>query len=520
MVMNSFPNFWRNFGIGTVVSIALTGILIFLDTQNLLSLEFQFIGAKAIIAAQGPDPRLSAIGFAFPPFLIYLTMLLGSPISTQVLIGTGLVGLILWLGSQLPCSRLWRGIILILLVINPAFLIMLMTSPTWTAVSLFLGLSLLFYWHLINPRDRKYPLSVNLVLLGLTLAPLFLLRYEFWFLLPVFMILSWFCVQGHNLQLKFTLVVVTGFMSFVSIASFLYVNWLISDDPFYFTYAPGNGLRWASLEFLLEQAPGLTALGTSIVWMGRMLPVYYVLCILVFYQIRNFLVARILLIVSPILLLIIMFWQNNFLPQVAIFGAFSILIPVTLLQPDRVDSKFLWFTVFGLILSIYLAGNSLNRNWVIPDESLVWRQITGQDIPQSGTVFRWRQRQLDQQEISNVLFQRLRPGQKVLLDDAVNFSFIYLLHDSHVFILPHQYEFSVALSQPETQVDYILVRRNTGIQPIVDQALNADTNQNSLTAIRRNRRHHTLARQLHDHSLFVDFEVIVSNTFYQLFQRD
>jgi len=168
--MSSLPVFWRDFGIGAVVSITLASILIFLDTQNLLGLEFQFIGAKAIIAAQGPDPRLSAIGFAFPPFLIYLTMLMGSPISTQALIGTGLVGFLLWLVRQLPCGWLWRGIILILLIINPAFWVMLMTSPTWTAVGLFFGLSLLLYWHLINPRDRKYPLSVNLVLLGLTLA--------------------------------------------------------------------------------------------------------------------------------------------------------------------------------------------------------------------------------------------------------------------------------------------------------------------------------------------------------------
>ncbi len=517
--MSSLPVFWRDFGIGAVVSITLASILIFLDTQNLLGLEFQFIGAKAIIAAQGPDPRLSAIGFAFPPFLIYLTMLLGSPISTQALIGTGLVGFLLWLVRQLPCGWLWRGIILILLIINPAFWVMLMTSPTWTAVGLFFGLSLLLYWHLINPRDRKYPLSVNLVLLGLTLAPLFLLRYEFWFLLPVFMILSWFSVQSDHLQLKSTLVIVTGFMSAVSIAGFLYVNWLISDNPFYFTYASGNGLRWSSLEFLLEPAPGLQALGASFVWMGRTLPVYYVLCLWVFYKIRNFLVARIILMLSPILLLIIMFWQNNFLPQVAVFGAFLTLIPVTLLQFDRLNSKFILLIVFSLTLSVYLTGSSLNRNWFIPNESLVWRQVTGQSIPKTGAVFRWRQRELDQQEIANTLFQRLRPGQKVLLDDAVNFSFIYLLQDSHIFILPHQYEFSLALSQPEEQVDYILVRRETGIQPIFDQALNADIGQNASTPVRTNRHPHTLTRRLDDNKSFNNFEVIVNNTFYQLFQR-
>ncbi len=518
--MNSFSAFWRNFWIGTFVSVTLAGILIFLDTQNLLSLEFQFIGAKAIIGAQGPDPRLSAIGFAFPPFLVYLTMLVSSPISTQVLLGTGLVVFMIWLVSQLPCQWWWRAVILTLLLVNPAFLIMLLTSPTWTAISLFMGLSILLYWHLINPRDQKYPLSVNLVLLGLTLAPLVLLRYELWFLLPVFMVLSWFCIQSSHIQLKFTMILVTGFMSIVSIAGFLYVNWLISSDPFYFLYVSGNGLRWPSMEFLLQPAPGLQALGASFVWMGQILPVYYLLCVLVFYQIRNFIVARILLMSVPALMLIFLFWQDNFLPQVAIFGAFSILIPVTLLQFSQ--PKFLWLMVISLIFNGILIGNGLNLNRFTPGESLVWQQITSQSFPKIGTVFRWRQRQLDQQEISHVLFQKLRPGQKVLLDDAVNFNFIYLLQSSDIFILPHQYEFSVALSQPEEVVDYILVRKELGIQPMPDKVLNSNSipeafpNAN-ISNRRRNRS--ILNQQLNDSSLFNGFEVIVNNTFYQLFQR-
>ncbi|WP_448381410.1 hypothetical protein [Gloeomargarita sp.] len=518
--MSLLPPFWRNFLIGTVISIVLGVALIFLDSQNLLSLEFEFIGAKAIIAAQGPDPRLSAIGYAFPPFLIYLTMLLGSPISTQILFGTGLVGFFIWLVGQLQASWFWRSAILVLLLINPGFLIMLLTSPTWTAASLFLGLAALLYWHLINPRDHKYPLSVNLVLLGLTLAPLVLLRYEFWLLLPVLLILSWFCVRENHIPLKSTQVLVTGFMSLISIAGFLYVNLLIGDDPFYFFYASGNGLRWSGLEFLLESAPGLQAIGTSFSWLGQTLPVYYLICILSLLKVRGFLVARILLLSLPVLILILIFWQNNFLPQIAIFGAFSVLIPVTLIQFSRIESLLLSLIAFGLILSAYLTGNLLNTNRFIPDESLVWRQITGQGIPQTGIVSRWRQKQLDQREISDLLFQRLRPGQKVLLDDAVNFSFIYLLQNSHIFILPHQYEFSVALNQPEELVDYILVRRETG-QPLPETIPNVILNDEEIntTSTDYPRKRRRVRHSLGSNNLFSGFVNIRSNTFYQLFQR-
>ncbi|MEN9243419.1 MAG: hypothetical protein Q6K81_00860 [Gloeomargarita sp. DG02_5_bins_242] len=512
--------FWRNFLVGGGISLTLAGVLVFLDTQNLLSLEFQFIGAKAIIAAQGPDPRLSGMGFTFPPFLIYLTLLLDSPISTQTLLGTSLIGLMIWLVGQCQFSWGWRVMILISLLVNPAFLIMLMTSPTWTAISLFLGLSTLLYWHLIHPRDPKYPLSVNLVLLGLTLAPLVLLRYEFWFLLPIFMMISWFSMPVSNHELRSTTVLVTCFMSIVSIAGFLYVNWLISDDPLYFLHTSGNGLRWPSMEFLLQSASGLNALWFSLTWLAQMLPTYYVVGALIFYQIyqnRNFLVAKILIIALPVFVLILLFWQNNFLPQAAIFGAFSILIPVTLLQLPK--SKFLGLIVAGLILSNMLTVSWLNLNRFIPDESLVWRQITQQSLPKTGVIFRWRQRQLDQQEIADILFRRLRPGQKVLLDDAVNFNFVYLLHDPNIFVLPHQYEFNLALNQPEEVVDYILVRRNISIQPMPDRVFNPDAFQQDDApkpdVVKRRRP----TFQLDDGGLFNHFEVIANNSFYQLFQR-
>lgn len=518
--MSLFPPFWRNLAIATVVSVVLGSTLIFLDSQNLLSLEFEFIGAKAIVAAQGPDPRLSAIGYAFPPFLIYLTMLLGSPISTQILLGTGLIGFFIWLVSQLSIPWFWRHIILVLLLSNPAFLIMLLTSPTWTAASLFLGLTILLYWHLINPRDSKYPLSVNLVLLGLTLAPLVLLRYEFWFLLPAFMVLSWFCVWDAHVQLKFTQVLVTSFMSIISIVGFLYVNWLISDDPFYFIYASGNGLRWPGLEFLLESASGLQAIWKSFSWLGQVMPVYYLICPFIFLKRSNFLVARILLLSLPILLLISLFWQNSFLPQASIWGALLILVPITLLQFSRLESPLLFLITLGLMASICLTGHWLNMNRFIPDEGLVWRQITGQSIPTTGILSRWRQKQLDQQEISDLLFQRLQPGQKVLLDDAVNFSFIYLLQDSHIFILPHQYEFNLALNQPEEHVDYILIRREMG-QPLPETIPNVVPDYDGINTTSTNDRSKRRRAQynLSSNHFFSGFASIGSNTFYQLFQR-
>jgi len=59
--------------------------------------------------------------------------------------------------------------------------------------------------------------------------------------------------------------------------------------------------------------------------------------------------------------------------------------------------------------------------------------------------------------MAQVLYEKLLPGQKVLLDDAVNFPIIYMLNDASYFILPYQNEFFLALQQPDLLTDYILI---------------------------------------------------------------
>ncbi|MCS7226009.1 MAG: hypothetical protein NZ821_03345 [Gloeomargarita sp. SKYB31] len=400
-----------------------------------------------------------------------------------------------WLVGQLPCRPLWRGVILVLLLTNPAFLIMLLTSPSWTAASLFLGLALLLGWHLVQPRDLQYPLSANLILLGLVLTPLMLLRYEFWWLLPIFMLLSWYILKEPDFQLRLTVVLVTNFMPVIAILGFMYVNWLIARDGFYFLTAPGNGLRWPGMERWLEFTPGIDAIVQSVIWLGQTLPVYYLVAILVLWQSRSGWVARFLLLILPLLIVTVMLWQGNYFPQMGIIGAFSILVPILLLQLGECRTQHLLPIILVWVVSIYLVVNGLQTQRLIPEEELVWRQMTGQPITDVLSA-RWRRRQIAQQEIAQELFQRLRPEQKVLLDDSVNFSIVYLLPSPNAFVLPHQYEFGLALTQPEEVVDYILVQRQTGVEPLTDRIARGMFSQE---------------RRL--------FTPVASNEFYSLFQR-
>jgi hypothetical protein len=59
--------------------------------------------------------------------------------------------------------------------------------------------------------------------------------------------------------------------------------------------------------------------------------------------------------------------------------------------------------------------------------------------------------------VAQVLFEYMQPGQRVLMDDVMNFAVVYLVNDPRYFLMPYQYEFAPALQQPDRYTDFILI---------------------------------------------------------------
>ena len=60
---------------------------------------------------------------------------------------------------------------MVLIVLNPAFSLMLVRSPTWVTVTIFLSLQMALLWTLSQNKGTTLPSTLGLVLLGLALAP-------------------------------------------------------------------------------------------------------------------------------------------------------------------------------------------------------------------------------------------------------------------------------------------------------------------------------------------------------------
>jgi hypothetical protein len=139
------------------------------------------------------------------------------------------------------------------------------------------------------------------------------------------------------------------------------------------------------------------------------------------------------------------------------FGVFLGILPplVQLNTPNKFGQQIL--LTAALVVNLFISTSFLQQERVVPEEAILWRQITRQEAPTTIPVQQWLQQKQAQRQIAQVLYEKLLPAQKVLLDDGVNFPIIYLLNDASYFILPYQNEFFLALQQPDLSTDFILI---------------------------------------------------------------
>lgn len=439
-----------------VALIGLSLLMAWLDMQGFLNHDAEFLGAKALEALNGAEPRYKAIISVFPPLLIYGTLLIGSPVTLQVLLGAFLIGLLTWAIGNLSQPKTWHIVWTILILFHPAFGLMLLRSPAWVLATIFLILLMTLLWTLAKPEASSLPSTLLLVLLGLGLAPLMLLRYESWFMLPVIALTLGLLFKQESWGFKSTAILVTLFMSLVVIGTWLYINWLFTGDAYHFINSPYSSLRLVETKAFLQQENFWASWLRSFTWVVQVVPVYLLIVCWTLWQDKRW-GSTILILLMPVIFLVAAFCQGTFMPEVSRCGIFLGILPLIVQQfpPAKLWQR-LVFTG-ALVVSIVCSGALLQQNQLVPEETFLWRQLTQQALPSSLSVQHWVQQKQAQRQIAIVLYEKLLPGQRVLMDDAVNFPVIYLLNNSSYFILPYQNEFFLALQQPELFTDFILV---------------------------------------------------------------
>jgi len=488
MFATQLKAFWRLVAPVGIPLLLLAGLLWGLkEGWGWVSLEMQFLGYKGSVAALGPDPRLPIVGTTFPPSLVLATAILGrSPLLLQAILGALLLG---WVGQQLrrlPAGLGWRWLWGLLLLLQPALILMLLRSPTWTATSLLLGVNMALLFPLAEERRAaekdELTVTLRLLLIGLTLGPLMVLRWESGWLLPwvAGMLLLAFRKQSWGFRL--TAVLVAGFISLALMLSWLYVNWLSVGDPWAFTYQVGSGLRLPQLREDLQQARGWRGLLEAGKWLALLAPAYLLLGL-------GSLLGRgpgrwvwALVWGMPLVILLASLGQGLFLRELSRFGLFWVPLPLLMgaylcrgAGPGWAK-RLLITALLGLNCLTAGYGVSQEPGFLMPlvaEERDLWERLVAGVVPLSGELEAaqnlygvtsagqaledWRRLRQEKRQVGQYLYRHLLPGQKVLVDDDIHFEAIFWARDPRLFLTPHQYEFALALQHPQERVDYLLV---------------------------------------------------------------
>ena len=452
----------RASGLGTAIMalIGLSSLLVGLHMRGLQGQDLEFLGAKALVARHGPEPRMQAVGFVFSPVLVYGTLILGSPLVLQGLLGAVSVGLLARNLRAAALPTVWRWSWFGLIIVQPAFALMLLLSPTWTLSTALLIVVTSRLCALIQAdyrSDAAAPLSTSaLIIFGLVLAPLMLVRYEAWLLLPLIAGVWGFLYRRESWPFKATVVAITLFMSLVCIGAWLYVNWLFAGDPWCFLTCPSSGWRLPNSEPFIRQAGFAGGWVQAVAWVASVTPLYILMAPWILWRTPQR-VLWTLILLMPLLFPAAALWQGSFTPQLSRFGMFLAVLPIfwRYYPPSMPWQR--WMITCALLLGLTTNMQLLRQGQVIPEETSVWYALAGQSPPQTLGVQQWLTRQQSTQQMATTLLKDVRPDQQILTDEVVSYPLVYLVNDARRFIASHQYEFSPAIQHPDLFADFILV---------------------------------------------------------------
>ena len=212
-----------------------------------------------------------------------------------------------------------------------------------------------------------------------------LLRFEAWWGLVYLLFSLWFLLLKETRQYRAGALFIVGTMSLFAIGTCLYLNWLATDNPLAFLSQPGSGIRLPGLDSFLVQAGMSGGILKIMIGMLQIAPIYILLMLWLVWRSQFHLQVGLIL-ALPVTLLLINLWEGFYAPNLSQFGVYLALLPLLL---EQLPSKQSWRKLLitsGLALSLMSSGWILQQNQVIPEESLLWRQLTHQVLPENQPV--------------------------------------------------------------------------------------------------------------------------------------
>lgn len=430
---------WRDHLVRVLLfSLPFLGVALLVHRLAFLSNMHAHIVEKALLAAD--RLRLEVIGFLYPPlpFLSVLVFPRSWMPSVLASIAAGGIAWLLWYDlERTGLPRLWRMLLTVSVVATPTALYLATQAyPEVLALHLVV-VAWHYYWNFVRYGHTFSGFVAGLVL-GLAFYANF---YAFLYaitlagLVPLFRRSADDSRQRRGHWATLSQMLVTVFPALWTAASWTYINWVFTGNPF--TYLAGpvaaviDSLHWRAplaerLEWLREFALELLAQPLLLA----------VLALNAWRHPRRVVVLALLATLPSLIRLAGLAYG---LPLA--LGTYTLLALLAL--PERLPR---WVGPF-LVLFALLQG--------ISGTALVLREAEVRQWEHVLTTGQARTSDLDERALATAL--RQAPPRSILADDRGAYRLIARTESARSFLLPADADFPLALGSPKDRVQYILV---------------------------------------------------------------
>lgn len=386
-----------------------------------------FFGEKALLALHGVPPRLENIGFIYPPLPVLIALLFNANISiAQGFIASLISTFIVWeCINNTQSKKLTITLILFLIFSVPILFI------ATQRFDLYLHFFLILYSiKLLNQYVREeYSLYI------FTAGPLFGLSF-FTHFSSLYLIPGIFIVIYLLFRKSFKKFVAVSFVYFspyfLFSLSFAYLNWVFTG--YAFGFLPNYKLLFSNSEINAVISAGNIA--GSLKFMFSYL--FKVILIIVPFLAGIFYEKRLVSLI-PFLIIFSLIYSNLFYPAIYASAIFIMYFLILMrFEKKGVHTVYISAVVISIASSFILSLNSGDVN-----EGKFTHALIGATEVNTEAY----------KQIAEML--KYTEG-KILIDDQSFYPVVYFMKDPERFILPYQYEFNSAISNPANFADYVI----------------------------------------------------------------
>jgi hypothetical protein len=334
-----------------------------------------------------------------------------------------------------------RGIARAYVLCSPVLVFLAVEDPGTLLFALLLAASVHFITRFL--RDGfSLDLFAGSTLLGLTFFLDFRSVVLLFAIVPAAALPLWRRSHAQAISVALTIAVPAAFFSL----AWSYVNWIFLGDPFAYVHGRSSLFRAFPVAPDLLAAAGdplLTAriaLATLVASLPVTVP-YFVGLFTLHRGRAAYAIPATVVYASPLIFLAYAIFVGLYRPTIGLLALFILVVLFSLdaIKPSRAFTVALAIGLAGSFVAPFLSPSAEER-------SIAYAAIGRGPVETNLAPFR-------------AIDARLGERGAILIDDATLFPLVYLSHAADRFVLPYQYEYATALSNPQAFARYVVVAR-------------------------------------------------------------